>query len=105
VCDIEHRGPAGDLAEDQDVAGHGAFKQTIGETPYRWLLRQRAKVAKKMLAGSEKSIAEITIAGGFADQSHLTRVFSGIIGVPPVHGVGGMTHCCMPESDLYRVSE
>jgi AraC family transcriptional regulator len=59
-----------------------AFKQTIGEPPHRWLLRQRVKVAQTMLAGSENSIAEIAIASGFADQSHLTRVFSGIIGVP-----------------------
>jgi transcriptional regulator GlxA family with amidase domain len=60
-----------------------AFKQTIGEPPHRWLLRQRVKVAKKMLAGSKQSIAEIAIACGFADQSHLTRAFSGIIGVTP----------------------
>jgi AraC family transcriptional regulator len=60
-----------------------AFKQTIGEPPHRWLLRQRVKAAKKMLAGPEKSIAEIAIACGFADQSHLTRVFAGMIGVPP----------------------
>lgn len=60
-----------------------AFKRTIGEPPHRWLLRQRVKVAKRMLAGSEKTIAEIAIACGFADQSHLTRVFSRIIGAPP----------------------
>jgi AraC family transcriptional regulator len=55
------------------------FKQTIGEPPHRWLLRQRVKVAQGMLAGSAKSIAEIAIDCGFADQSHLTKVFSGII--------------------------
>jgi AraC family transcriptional regulator len=60
-----------------------AFKQTIGEPPHRWLLRQRVKAAKKMLAGSETSIAEIAIACGFADQSHLTRVFSEIMGDTP----------------------
>jgi AraC family transcriptional regulator len=66
-------------------AGHfsRAFKQTIGEPPHRWLLRQRVKVAQRMLAGSQKSIAEIAIDCGFADQSHLTRVFSGIIGDTP----------------------
>jgi AraC family transcriptional regulator len=60
-----------------------AFKQTIGEPPHRWLLRQRVRAAEKMLAGSEHSIAAVAIACGFADQSHLTRVFSRIIGVPP----------------------
>jgi AraC family transcriptional regulator len=60
-----------------------AFKCTFGETPHRWLLRQRVKAAEQMLAGSENSIAVVAIACGFADQSHLTRVFSGIIGVSP----------------------
>src|SRR6201999_1399901 len=60
-----------------------AFKQTFGESPHRWLLQQRVKVAKGMLAEAENSIAEIAIACGFVDQSHLTRVFSRIIGAPP----------------------
>jgi AraC family transcriptional regulator len=60
-----------------------AFKCTFGEAPHRWLLRQRVRAAEKMLAGSENSISAVAIACGFADQSHLTRVFSRIIGVPP----------------------
>jgi AraC-like DNA-binding protein len=60
-----------------------AFKKSVGESPHRWVLRRRVEVAKGMLAGSEKSISDIAIACGFADQSHLTRVFSGIVGVPP----------------------
>jgi AraC-like DNA-binding protein len=60
-----------------------AFRKSVGETPHRWILRRRVEVAKAMLAGSEKSIPDVAIACGFADQSHLTRVFSGIVGVPP----------------------
>jgi hypothetical protein len=60
-----------------------AFKCAFRERPHRRLLRQRVKAAEKMLAGSESSIAVVAIACGFAGQSHLTRVLSGIIGVPP----------------------
>ena len=53
-----------------------AFKQITGMPPYRWLLMQRVKHAKALLRGTNLPIAEIAMACGFADQSHLTRVFS-----------------------------
>ena len=53
-----------------------AFKQITGMPPYRWLLMQRVKHAKALLRGTNMPIAEIAAACGFADQSHLTRVFS-----------------------------
>src|SRR5437667_8505662 len=53
-----------------------AFKQITGMPPYRWLLIQRVKHAKALLRGTNMPIAEIAVACGFADQSHLTRVFS-----------------------------
>jgi len=59
-----------------------AFKNTTGETPYRWLNRHRVERAKQLLLG-DTSIAEIAIDCGFADQSHLTRVFAKMTGLPP----------------------
>src|SRR3954471_338422 len=53
-----------------------AFKQVTGTPPHRWLLIQRAKHAKDLLRGTSLSIADIAVVCGFADQSHLTRVFS-----------------------------
>ena len=58
------------------------FKITTGETPYRWLCRYRIETAKELLLGP-LSIAEIALECGFSDQSHLTRVFAKMIGVPP----------------------
>ena len=60
-----------------------AFRQTTGETPHRWLLAQRVERACRLLSGSQLTLADIASACGFADQSHLTRVFSHRVGMPP----------------------
>lgn len=59
-----------------------AFGQTTGVTPYRWLLEQRIARAKLLLA-TPQPLAEIATSCGFADQSHFTRVFSRLAGMPP----------------------
>ncbi|WP_246703392.1 MULTISPECIES: helix-turn-helix domain-containing protein [unclassified Rhizobium] len=59
-----------------------AFKETCGKTPYRWLLEYRVTRAKDLLL-TDTPIADIAKACGFADQSHMTRVFSEIIGEAP----------------------
>lgn len=59
-----------------------AFRETFGKTPYRWLMEYRIVRAREMLR-STKAIAEIAVACGFTDQSHLTRVFSEITGEAP----------------------
>jgi AraC family transcriptional regulator len=60
-----------------------AFRKSTGESPHRWLLRRRVETAKEMLSSTELAISEIAIACGFADQSHLTRVFAVNVGAPP----------------------
>jgi AraC family transcriptional regulator len=60
-----------------------AFKRTTGVPPHRWLLVQRAKRAKELLLGTHMTISAIAVECGFADQSHLTRIFSKIYGVGP----------------------
>jgi AraC family transcriptional regulator len=60
-----------------------AFKQTTGMPPYRWLLMQRVKRAKDLLRGTHMPIADVAVACGFADQSHLTRVFSKAFRISP----------------------
>lgn len=59
-----------------------AFKESFGLTPHRWLTEYRVTRAKELLL-LDMPIAEIAIACGFADQSHLTRVFSEIAGLSP----------------------
>lgn len=60
-----------------------AFKQSVGTAPHRWLLLQRVLRAKSLLRDPNLSLAEIALACGFVDQSHFTRVFTGIAGASP----------------------
>jgi AraC-like DNA-binding protein len=60
-----------------------AFKVSMGTPPHRWLLRQRIHRAGEMLERTEESISVIAASCGFADQSHLTRMFHAMIGSSP----------------------
>jgi AraC-like DNA-binding protein len=62
---------------------HRAFRQSIGESPGRWLQQYRMEVAKELLLSSPKTLAEISARCGFADQSHFTRVFTRWAGMSP----------------------
>jgi len=52
-----------------------AFKQTVGQPPYRWLVEQRVRVAKELLMQSALPMAEIATKCGFADQASFIRAF------------------------------
>lgn len=60
-----------------------AFKRSTGVAPYQWLLRRRIARAKDLLIRGETSLADVALASGFADQSHLTRSFARQVGVTP----------------------
>ncbi|PRX24135.1 AraC-like DNA-binding protein [Paraburkholderia sp. BL18I3N2] len=60
-----------------------AFKQSSGVPPHRWLLLRRVEVAMSLMERGELSMREVAAATGFADQSHLIRVFSRIVGLTP----------------------
>jgi AraC-like DNA-binding protein len=81
----------GDIALSDVAAGCGlslsyftrAFKQSTGDPPHRWLLRQRVERAKELLRDPRMTLAEVAVACGFADQSHFTRVFNTLAGASP----------------------
>jgi len=58
------------------------FKKSIGITPHEYLSDFRVGKSKKMLLNSE-DIADIAIQLGFFDQSHFSRIFRRMVGVPP----------------------
>lgn len=60
-----------------------AFTTSTGLPPHRWLTRYRVDQVKQLLWDSNLSIAEISVRAGFADQSHLTRVFTKVVGDTP----------------------
>lgn len=60
-----------------------AFRISTGLPPHQWLLRQRVKAAKQLMTVRGVPLAEIAVSAGFANQSHLTKVFSALVGVSP----------------------
>jgi AraC family transcriptional regulator len=60
-----------------------AFKGSMGMPPHRWLLTQRVERAKNLLAETDLTVGHVALECGFADQSHLTRVFSKATGIGP----------------------
>lgn len=60
-----------------------AFRQTVGTTPHRWLLEQRVQKAQELLRAPGRSITDIALLCGFADQAHMTRVFTSVVGMAP----------------------
>lgn len=59
-----------------------AFRASFGVTPVRWLNQYRVAQARELLR-KDMAIAEVAIACGFADQSHLTRMFVAAVGETP----------------------
>ena len=60
-----------------------AFRISTGLPPHQWLLCQRVKAAKQLMAIRDLPLSEIAISAGFTNQSHFTRVFSSTVGVSP----------------------
>jgi AraC-like DNA-binding protein len=58
------------------------FKQETGATPHAYLTHVRVAHARRLLAAGLPP-ADVAAQTGFADQSHLTRTFKRIVGVPP----------------------
>ncbi len=60
-----------------------AFRQTTGETPHAYLVRLRLEAARDLLRRSRASLAAVAAEVGFADQSHMTRLFRRRYGLTP----------------------
>jgi AraC-like DNA-binding protein len=60
-----------------------AFAKSTGDTPQRWIVRHRLEAAMDLMLTTDRGLAEIADATGFADQAHLTRVFRASQGLPP----------------------
>lgn len=76
----------GDVADAVGLsATHFArrFKQSTGSAPHQYLMRCRVERAHRLLAETDRAIAEIALACGFTHQEHLTRVFRRLSGETP----------------------
>ena len=61
-----------------------SFRESLGETPYQYILRQRLKRAKTLLLMPRMTAAEIAKRTGFSDPSQFTRMFRKATGVTPL---------------------
>ena len=68
------------------------FKARLGVSPYQYLLHLRVQSAQSLLAAGAgiQSLAEVALAVGFSDQSHLTRHFKRVLGVTPGRPANGV---------------
>ena len=59
------------------------FKESTGQSPYRYVVEARVRKAKELLTTGNFTISEAAHQVGFVDQSHLTRHFKRVFGLPP----------------------
>ncbi|KMO43075.1 AraC family transcriptional regulator [Methylobacterium variabile] len=58
------------------------FARATGATPHAYLIQQRVRLARRLLAAGRRP-AEAAAEAGFADQSHMSRAFMRQFGVTP----------------------
>ena len=78
------------LADLAEASGLGKFQllrgfvRATGFTPHAYLVQRRIDLARRLIA-RHMPLAHAAFASGFADQSHMTRVFVRKYGVSPGH--------------------
>lgn len=59
------------------------FREAMGTSPRHFIMAERIKAAKWLLAGTDKPIAKIAEEVGFYDTSHFNKCFSAAEGLSP----------------------
>ena len=62
---------------------HVIFRESVGLTPYEYVLTKRVELAKKLIITGEKSMLDIALETGFCSQSHFNKVFKKQTGTTP----------------------
>jgi len=60
-----------------------SFHKSVGVTPHRYVIQNRVMRARELLANTDLPLTEIALSTGFSDQSHFSRRFREIVGIPP----------------------
>ena len=80
------------------------FEHVYGMTPFAWQRQVRTERARALIAGG-RSLAEAAADCGFADQSHMTRVFARHFGFTPGTWAASLTRNPIQDSPrLHRRS-
>ena len=67
-----------ELAQAAGVSKHHfikAFRQTVGETPYAWIMRQRIERARILLTQPSETVGEVAFQTGFSSAAHVVAAF------------------------------
>ncbi len=59
------------------------FKESTGQSPHQYVVDARVRKARELLTTGKFTISEAAHHVGFVDQSHLTRHFKRVFGLPP----------------------
>jgi len=59
------------------------FKQSMGVSPYQYVLQQRINKAKQLLKQRQLAITDVALECGFANQTHFTKYFRKLTGFTP----------------------
>jgi AraC-like DNA-binding protein len=60
-----------------------SFRSSVGLPPHAYVMSRRLLRAQELLASTELPLTDIALATGFADQSHFSRRFHEMAGMPP----------------------
>lgn len=89
-------------------AGHffRTFKATFGQAPFAYIASLRIKRSQQLMLTTDHSLSQIALDCGMCDQSHFTRMFRRIVGVPPgewrrIYACGTLTNTRhIPDSSV-----
>ena len=76
-----------DLAKVADISQYYfsyLFKQSLGISPYQYIIGQRIELAKKLLKQQQLSIVDVALKCGFSTQSQLNKQFRKRTGITPL---------------------
>jgi len=59
------------------------FRQSTGQSPHQFVVRQRIERAQEMLRAAEARVLDVAVACGFKTQQHFARVFRKMCGSSP----------------------
>ncbi len=59
------------------------FRQTTGESPHQFVLRQRLMVAQRLLTETDLPLVDVALRVGIPNQSHFTQAFKRRLGITP----------------------
>ena len=75
-----------DMADLLDLSSYylcREFRNSVGVSPYRYLLDRRIEKAKGLIKNTKLSLVDVAYECGFSSQSHMTQHFRKMVGVTP----------------------